>query len=183
VLDAYDFSGIRVLADVGGGNASNLIATLRKYPEMQGLLFDLPHVAERARQHIAEAGLEDRCRVVGGNFFESVPEGADAYMMRHIIHDWTDEQSTTILRHCHAAMPPDGRLLLVESVIPPGNDPFPAKLLDLTMLAIPGGKERSEDEYRVLLEGAGFELTQIVPTSTIMSVIEARSSERGAGSG
>jgi hypothetical protein len=172
VLDAYDFAGITTLADVGGGNGSKLTAILQRHPRLKGLLYDLPHVVERARPNLVAAGLAERCTLVGGNFFESVPTGADAYLMRHIIHDWNDEQSLTILRHCRRAMPPHGKLLLVESVIPPGNEPFGAKFLDLTMMLIPGGKERTEAEYHTLYEQAGFQLTRIVPTATEISVIE-----------
>lgn len=178
MLGAYDFTGINLLADVGGGNGSNLIALLKKYPAMKGILFDLPHVVERARTNIEAAGLGERCELVSGDFFESVPAGADAYLMRHIIHDWDDEKSGTILRNCRAAMPDDGKLLLVESVIPPGNDFFMGKLLDLTMLMIPGGKERTEPEYSALFEEAGFELARIVPTESELSVLEGKKKSR-----
>ncbi len=174
ILDAYDFSGIGVIADIGGGNGSQTIDVLNKYTEMRGILVDLPHVIERAKDRIESAGLSDRCELVGGSFFDAVPQGADAYMMRHIIHDWDDDKSLTILRNCHRAMSPDSKLLVVESVIPPGNDPFGGKFLDLVMLLIPGGKERTEDEYRTLFDKAGFELTRIVPTDTEVSIIEAR---------
>ena len=172
IIDVYDFSGINVIADIGGGNGSKITAILQKHPDMQGILFDLPHVVERARPNIESAGLSDRCQLVSGDFFQSVPSGADAYIMRHIIHDWDDEKSLTILKNCHAVMSPGNKLLLVESVIPPGNDPFMGKFLDLTMMLIPGGKERTEDEYRELYGKAGFDLVQIVPTSTEVSVIE-----------
>lgn len=172
ILDAYDFSEIKVIADIGGGNGSKITAILQKYPEMRGILFDLPHVVERARPNIEAAGLADRCQLIGGDFFKEVPRGADAYVMRHIIHDWDDEKSTTILRNCHAVMSPGNKLLVVESVIPPGNDPFMGKFLDLTMMLIPGGKERTADEFRELSDHAGFELKRIVPTSTDVSVIE-----------
>jgi O-methyltransferase domain/Dimerisation domain len=172
MLDAYDFSGVRVLADVGGGNGSLLTAVLKRYTPLQGILFDLPGVAERARANIEAAGLADRCRVVGGSFFETVERGADACLMRHIIHDWDDEKSLRILRNVHAALPDEGKLLLVESVIPPGNGPFFGKLLDLTMLVIPGGKERTEEEYRELFGRAGFRLSRVVPTAAEVSVIE-----------
>ena len=125
---------------------------------MKGILFDLPHVIDRAKAQIESAGLSDRCSSSPADFFENVPDGADAYFMRHIIHDWDDEKSLTILRNCHRAMPADGKLLLVESVIPPGNEPFGGKFLDLVMLLIPGGKERTENEYQALFEKAGFEL-------------------------
>jgi hypothetical protein len=172
ILDAYDFSGINVIADIGGGNGSKITAILQKYPEMRGILFDLPHVVERARPNIEAAELSDRCQLVSGDFFESVPSGADAYVMRHIIHDWEDEKSLTILSNCHAVMSPGHKLLLVESVIPPGNDPFMGKFLDLTMMLIPGGKERTEEEYRELYNKAGFDFVGIVPTSTEVSVVE-----------
>ena len=174
LLDAYDFADIGVLADIGGGNGSQITGILQKHTDMNGILFDLSHVIERAKSHIQSSGLADRCELVTGNFFDAVPEGADAYMMRHIIHDWDDEKSLTILRNCHRAMSPDARLLVVESVIPPGNEAFGGKFLDLVMLLIPGGKERTEDEYGILFGSAGFELTRVVPTATEVSVIEAR---------
>jgi ubiquinone/menaquinone biosynthesis C-methylase UbiE len=173
VHDAYDFSKIGTLADIGGGNGSQLIALLQSHPTMKGILFDLPHVIDRAKAQIESAGLSNRCRLVAGDFFQNVPDGADAYFMRHIIHDWEHEKSLTILRNCHRAMPAHGKLLLVESVIPPGNEPFGGKFLDLVMLLIPGGKERTKSEYQTLFEKAGFTLSKIVPTSTEVSIIEA----------
>jgi len=172
MLDAYDFSGIQVMADIGGGNGSQVTAILQKYPDMQGILFDLPHVIARARPKIEAAGVANRCQLIEGDFFESVPCGADAYIMRHIIHDWDDEKSLLILRNCQAVMSPGNKLLLVESVIPRGNEPFMGKFLDLTMMLIPGGQERTEQEFRELYDRAGFELMRIVPTSTEVSVIE-----------
>jgi ubiquinone/menaquinone biosynthesis C-methylase UbiE len=174
MLDAYDFSGIKVLADIGGGNGSVLTAILKQYPEMRGILFDLPGVSERAKVAIQAAGLAERCQVVSGSFFESVPSGVDAYLMRHIIHDWDAKKATRILKNIHRAMSKEGRLLVVESVIPLGNAPSFAKLLDLTMLAIPGGEERTEEQYRKLYESAGFQLNRIVATKTEISVIEGR---------
>jgi len=172
MLDAYDFSGIRVLADIGGGNGSVLTTILKKHPDMWGILFDLPGVAERAKANTQAAGVADRCQVIGGSFFESVPKGADAYLLRHIIHDWDDEKSAKILKNIHQAMGKDGRLLVVESIIPSGNDPSFGKLLDLAMLVIPGGEERTEQEYRSLYKAAGFRLTRILPTKADVSVIE-----------
>lgn len=174
MTDAYDFSTIGVLADVGGGNGSLLTSVLKKHPAMRGLLYDLPGVTERAKANLQAAGLTDRCSVVGGSFFESVPKGADAYLMRHIIHDWDDEKAVTILRNIHRAIGKDGRLLVIEGVIPPGNEPSFGKLLDLTMLTIPGGKERTEEEYRKLFEAGGFQLTGITPTQAEVSVIEGK---------
>ncbi len=173
VLDAYDFSAFGTIADIGGGNGSQISSLLEKYASTQGILFDLPHVIERARPRIDSAGLSDRCQLVGGSFFESVPEGADAYILRHIVHDWDEDKVLAILHNCHKAMPTHGKLLVVESVIPPGNEPFGGKLLDLVMLLIPGGQERTEAEYQSLLGKAGFELARVVPTRTEISVLEA----------
>jgi hypothetical protein len=173
MLDAYDFSGVGTLVDVGGGNGSLLSATLKRNPRLQGVLYDRPDVVERARPRLAAEGLADRCRAVGGDFFQEVPTGGDAYLLRHIIHDWDDERSLTILRNIRAALPAAGRVLIVESVIPPGNGPFFGKMLDLTMLVIPGGQERTEEEYRGLLARAGLRLSRVVPTRHEVSVVEA----------
>ncbi len=172
MLDAYDFHGIGTLADIGGGNGSLLSATLQRHPSLRGLLFDRPDVIERAKGYLEAAGVENRCTLQGGNFFETAPSGGDVYLMRHVIHDWNDEQSRTILRNCRSVVPSTGKLLLVESVIPPGNEPCFAKMLDLTMLTIPGGMERTESEYRALLASAGFHLSRIVPTAAHVDVIE-----------
>ena len=174
ILNAYDFSDVGILADIGGGNGSQITGMLQRHGAMRGILFDLPHVIDRAKEPIEAAGLSDRCDLVSGNFFDAVPGGADAYMMRHIVHDWSDEKSLTILRNCHQAMSSDSRLLLVESVIPPGNEPFGGKFLDLVMMLIPGGMERTEEEYRSLLGDAGFDLTRVIPTDTEISIVEAR---------
>jgi hypothetical protein len=171
MLEAYDFSSVRVLADIGGGNGSLLTAVLKRYPAMQGILYDLPSVTERAKVGL-DVALAGRCQILAGSFFESIPAGADSYLMRHIIHDWDDEKALRILQNIHRAMAPAGKLLLVEGVIPPGNDPSFTKLLDLTMLVIPGGKERTEAEYRTLFQAAGFRLTNMVPTKAEVSVIE-----------
>lgn len=129
-------------------------------------------MVERARPNIEAAGLSDRCELVGGDFFHSITKGANAYLMRHVIHDWDDAKSLTILKNCHAVMSQGDKLLLVESVIPQGNEPFMAKFLDLAMMLMPGGKERTEDEFRKLYNQAGFDLARIIPTSTDVSVIE-----------
>lgn len=174
MLEAYDLSGFRVLADIGGGNGSLLTAALQKYPKLQGILYDLPGVIARAKANLDAAGLSGRCKAIGGDFFQEVPAGADAYLMRHIIHDWDDEKSLRILRNIHRVLGRDGTLLVVESVIPPGNEPFFGKLLDLTMLTVPGGQERTEEEYRRLFEAGGIQLTRIVPTKDYVHVVEGK---------
>lgn len=174
MVDAYDFTGIQTLVDVGGGNGTLLSALLRKYPAMKGILFDLPQVVERAAGVLRDQGVADRVRCVPGNFYETAASGGDAYMMRHILHDWTDEQCATILGHVRKAIPKAGRLLVIECVIQPGNAPGWSKFLDLNMLVIPGGQERTEAEFRTLFEKGGFRLEKIVPTRTEVSVLEAR---------
>jgi hypothetical protein len=173
MLDVYDFGEIRTLADVGGGNGTLLSAVLQRHPHLQGMLYDLPGVIERAKTNIAANGLSERVRFETGSFFEQVPPGADAYMMRHIIHDWTDAQCTTILTNCRQALGGQGRVLVIDAVIPPGNAPSLGKLLDLNMLVLPGGKERTEPEFRELFAGAGFELRRVIPTASMVSILEA----------
>jgi hypothetical protein len=174
VLDAYDFSGIERLVDIGGGNGSQLAAILERYPQLQGTLYDLPGVVERANPRIQAAGLTQRMHLVAGDFFHSVPPGADAYLLRHIIHDWDDAQAIRILRSIHEAIAEEGRVLIVESIVPAGNDPSFVKLLDLTMLVIPGGQERTQSEYELLLGRAGFRLVHVTTTDQEISIIEAR---------
>lgn len=174
LLGAYDFAGIGVLADIGGGNGSLISAVLARYPNMQGILFDLGHVVGRAKENLQAAGLADRCRVIEGSFFESIPAGADAYLLRHIIHDWTDEQSIQILRNCHKVIPANGKLIIADCVVPAGNTPSLSKDMDITMLTFPGGQERTEAQFRSLLKASGFELKSITPTTTMISVVEGR---------
>jgi SAM-dependent methyltransferase len=171
MLDAYDLSTFQEVVDVGGGNGSVLMAALTRHPGLRGVLFDLPAVAGRAGAAIAGAGLEDRCRVEGGSFLERVPAGADLYLMRHVLHDWCDEDAVRILRHCRAAMRPGGRVIVVEIVVPEGNDPSFAKWMDLMMITY-GGKERSEKQYRQLFADAGYDLVRVVPTRAVISVLE-----------
>lgn len=171
VVAAYDFSAINKLVDVAGGHGSLLAGILTANPQLHGVLFDQPHVVNGAAAKLA--GLADRCEIVSGNMFEEVPSGADAYLMKWIIHDWNDERSLVILKNIHRAMRENGKLLLVEMVVPPGNDMDFSKLLDVNMLVMTGGCERTEAEYTDLLAQAGFKLTRIVPTAGPASVIEA----------
>jgi hypothetical protein len=173
VIDAYDFTGIKKLVDVGGGHGLLLASILEKYPRMTGVVFDAPAVVEGAKDLIKGRGVDGRCQTAGGDFFTSVPAGGDAYIMKHIIHDWEDERALIILKNCHRAMTEDGKLLVVEMVIPEGNAPSLGKFLDLEMLLFLHSYERTEAEYRALFERAGFRLTRIVPTGMPHSVIEA----------
>jgi SAM-dependent methyltransferase len=170
MLNACDFSAFRTVADVGGGNGRMLAALLQRHPGVRGILFDLPPVAQRAQPSLAELGLADRCQVVGGDFFVSVP-AADAYVLRHVIHDWSDENAVKILRNCGKALNPGGRVLLVETVIPPLNEPCFGKWLDLMMLIV-DGRERTREQYEQLFSQAGLKLSRIVPTAHEVSIIE-----------
>jgi hypothetical protein len=174
VLEAYDFSGIRTLVDIAGGHGGVLTAILQKYPSMDGVLFDLDHVIEGARPKIAAQALADRCATATGDFFKAVPAGGDAYIMKHIIHDWDDDKAALILENIGKVLPKDGRVILIESVIPAGNEPALGKIIDLEMLVMPGGRERTEQQFRDLFDRAGFTLTRIVPTQSPLSVVEAR---------
>jgi hypothetical protein len=139
---------------------------VRSHPHIKGILFDLPEV-------MAIVSVDDNIQPIAGNFFESVPFGGDVYLLRWILHDWDDEKSSIILKNCHQAMPARGKLLLVESIIPPNNEPSPAKFIDLIMLFLASGRERTEEEYRSLLRASGFELTRVIPTPSMLSIIEA----------
>ena len=173
VAAAYDFAGIDTLVDVGGGIGTLLTTILQAHPGMRGVLLEMPHVTAQARPRLAAAGVADRCAVVEGDFFEAVPPGGDAYVLSHVIHDWDEARCQAILANCRRAMGGRGRLLLVEAVLPPGDAPHPAKVLDLVMLTVAGGRERSEAEYATLLAAGGFTLTRVVPTASQASVIEA----------
>jgi hypothetical protein len=174
-LEAYDFSPFSTIVDVGGGHGFAICSILEKYPQLQGILFDLKDIVPGADKRICDLNLEKRCRAVHGDFFQSVPEGGDLYFMKHILHDWTDEQATTILRNCRRALDGkrNGRVVLLEFVVPPGNQPHPSKIIDIEMLFFPGGRERMEQEWRELFAGAGFRLSRLVPTKSPFSVIEA----------
>jgi O-methyltransferase domain/Dimerisation domain len=172
IAAACDFSGLGTIIDVGGGHGSLLAAILRANSGLRGVLFDRPQAVAEARHQLEAAGLGGRCEVVAGDFFVSVPAGGDAYILKRVIHDWDDERAGAILRNCHRAMPEHGRLLVIELVLPPGNDPSLGKLFDLLMLVDLGGRERTEADYRTLLAGAGFELTAVTPTPSLVSVVE-----------
>ena len=170
MIDAYDFSVFKTVADIGGGNGLTLAAVLNHYAGVNGILFDLPQVVKRAVPIITQSGLADRVRLEGGDFFREVPK-ADAYVLRHIVHDWSDDGAAAILRNCRTAMNKGGKVLIVETVIPVDNEPCFGKWLDLMMLVI-GGKERTAEQYKLLLEEAGLKLSRIIPTSAAISIVE-----------
>jgi hypothetical protein len=172
VINAYDFSGINKLMDVGGGHGLLLSAVLSKYPEMKGVLYDDAKVVAGAKDVLRAHGVEDRCETVGGDFFKTAPAGGDAYILKHIIHDWSDDECVTILDHCHRGMTAGGKVLIVEMVVPEPNVGGVSKFLDLQMLLFLTGRERTGPEYRDLLARAGFDMTRIVPTNSPYSVIE-----------
>jgi hypothetical protein len=174
VVKAYDFAGCRTIVDVGGGTGVFLGVILRANSQARGILFDRPNVAAAAREPLADAGIAGRCEVVGGDFLEAVPSGGDVYILSWIIHDWDDDRSIAILGNCRRAMTSDARLLLIEQVVPTGNQPSLSKLYDVHMLVLySGGRERTLHEYRSLLAAADLRLTKIIPTEVPRSVIEA----------
>jgi len=176
IAASYDFSPFHTLVDVGGGNGALLIGILAANPHLHGIVFDLPHAAAKAHTKIAEAGLQARCDAVAGDFFKQVPDGADVYISKHVIHDWNDERATAILRNVHRAMPPHGKLLIAEGVYPTRIDQSlagrGAAANDVNMLVNTGGRQRSEAQFHDLYAAAGFKLTRIVPTPARLSVIE-----------
>lgn len=173
VVEAYDFSGFKTIVDVGGASGHLVTTVLAKHRGLRGILFDLPHVVKDAPALIAARGLADRITIESGSFFDGVPKGGDCYVLSHIIHDWSEAQCLAILGHCRRAMSPNGKVLVIETVLPLGNDPHPGKMLDMMMLVGPGGQERTEDEYKTLLSKAGFRLQRVKPTQSMVSVVEA----------
>jgi hypothetical protein len=178
VVGSYDFGRCRTVVDVGGGNGALLAAILTANPEIRGVLYDVPEVVAGAGRLLAEAGVGDRCDRVGGDFFDAVPPGGDAYVLANVVHDWDDERAARILANCRAAVEDDGRVLLAEALLPDGVAPSPAKVMDLAMLAVtPGGRQRTGAEHRELLRRAGLRLSRVVP-GDVYSLVEAVPTER-----
>jgi O-methyltransferase/methyltransferase family protein len=172
-LAAFDFSPFGTVVDVGGGNGALLVALLGAHPRMRGVVLDLPHAIAAARRAIAAAGLEDRCEAVAGSFFDGVPPGGDAYVLRAILHDWDDDEAVAILRSVRAAAAPDATLVVIERDVGPPNTVPEAKLSDLNMLVVLGGRERTADEYAALLAAGGFRLAERHPAGFGLSVMVA----------
>lgn len=171
IAEAYDFGAFSRVVDVGGGHGQLLSAILARHAHLSGVLFDLPSSIPTIRS--GAAGYLPRTEFIGGNFFESVPHGADIYLMKKVIHDWNDEQAIVILRNCRDAMAPHGKVLIAETIVPDGNEPNPIKLIDVNMLVVTGGKERTQAEYAALLAAAGLGLERVISTSQPISVLEA----------
>jgi hypothetical protein len=171
IASSYDFSSVQRLVDVGGGHGGFLIEALQSAPKLRGVLFDHAHVLAESR--IAKAGLVERCEHMVGDFFQSVPAGADAYVLKRILHDWSDDVCVNILRNCRSAMADGGRVLVVDTVIPPGNAPHGGKVLDVMMMASLPGRERTEAEFGKLFAQAGLRLSRVISTPTALSITEA----------
>jgi hypothetical protein len=174
VLEAYDFSRIGMLLDVAGGRGALMRGILSRYPQMRGMVIDLEHVIEAAKKVEENKALGDRCQFMAADFFASVPANADAIIMKHIIHDWDDEPAVKILRNCRKALAgkPNAKILLVEAVLTPGDEPHFAKFIDVEMMVYPGGRERTEEEFRKLFAAAGMRLNRVVPTKAPLWVVE-----------
>jgi ubiquinone/menaquinone biosynthesis C-methylase UbiE len=173
VAGAYDFTQFHNVVDVGGGQGNLLVTLLKRYPAMRGVVFDQPQVVEQAKTVLTAEGLGSRCGLESGDFFNAVPAGGDAYLLKYILHDWDDAHAVTILASCRRAIRPDGKLLLVETVVPGPDEAHFAKLQDLEMLVLFASRERTEEEYGRLLKQAGFRLERVVPTVQPVSVVEA----------
>ena len=173
VCDALDFSGFGMVVDVGGGTGNLLSTILQRHPGIQGMLLDLPHVVAEANTLFEHRQVAERVTLQTGDFFHAVPSGGGAYLLSHILHDWSEEQCLTILGNCRAAMTAESRLLIVEMVLPEGNTPHPGHMLDMVMLMVAGGQERTAAEYNTLLARAGFQISRVIPTASAVSVVEA----------
>jgi hypothetical protein len=174
VAAAYDFSKVGTLVDVGGSHGHLLAAILEANPKLKGVLFDLPHVLVQARDapYVGARAIAGRMDLVSGDFFESVPRGADAYIMKYILHDWDDDLCAKILANCRRAMASNGRVLVVDTVIPSGNDPHWGKLLDINMLVLTGGRERTRSQFAQLFGRAGLKFKRVIPTACPLSIVE-----------
>lgn len=172
LLAGYSFGRYPTIADIGGGTGANLAAILAACPHSRGILFDLPHVVAEAAPVLTAAGVAQRVEVVSGNFFEAVPAGADAYVLRRVLHDWEDPEAISILRCIRGCMRPDSRILILEGVVGPPNEDVPTKFLDLMMLVSAGGRERTAEEWAALLSAAGLALERATPVTPSLSVIE-----------
>lgn len=171
IAGSYDFGQFRRVVDVGGGQGGFLAEVLKAFPGVTGVLCDRPQVIQEPA-YLTTDGLMDRCEIVGIDFFESVPGGGDVYVLKRILHDWSDERTVRILRVCREAMGENARILVVDAVVPPGNEPHPSKVMDILMMVLLEGRERTEQEFRELYQRAGLKLTKVVPTPSVLSIVE-----------
>lgn len=174
IMSRYDFSPFNKIVDVGGGHGGLITSILKQNPQAKGVLFDADVVIEGARPRLAAAGVADRCEAVSGDFFKAVPAGGDAYVMKWIIHDWEDEKAIAILKNCRSQMQPDGRLIVVDCVVPENDEPDFSKTFDLNMMVMTGGKERTAAEFEQLFAAAGFKLLRVISTDMPTSIVEAQ---------
>lgn len=172
IARAYDFPPTARVVDIGGGQGGFLAEVLQANPAVRGVLFDLPEVVQTPREVVA-AGVADRCETIGGDFFAALPGGGDIYIFKRVLHDWDDATCVALLRRCREVIAPDARILVVDAVIPPGNDPHPAKIVDLVMMSVLPGRERTEREFADLFAAAGFRLVRVIPTHSMLSIVEA----------
>ena len=174
VIPVYDFSAMNTIVDVGGGNGALLMAVLNAAPQAKGIVFDEEYVVEKTQEELTKNGFDDRCSTSAGSFFDFIPKDADCYLMKMVLHDWNDEQCLQILGNCHKAMKPGSKLLVIDSVIPEEDSPHPGKYMDINMLAMTGGRERTEREFATLFQKAGLKLTRVIHThSPLFSIVEA----------
>lgn len=173
IMSLYDFSNFKTVVDIGGGHGGLITTILKANPEAKGILFDSPQVVGGAKPKLEQAGVADRCEVVSGDFFAAVPAGGDAYVMKWIIHDWEDEKAITILKNVRAQIQPEGRLIIVDCIVPEGDEPHFAKTFDLNMMVMTGGKERTAAEFEKLVSAAGFKLLQVIPTELPTGIVVA----------
>lgn len=174
MVDGYDFSAAALVVDVGGGNGSLSAIVLRRHPTIEAIIYDQPQVLEAANRYLTEAGVRSRCRLVPGNFFDSIPEGGDVYLLSNIVHDWDDERATRILRNCRSSMQAAAAVLLLETVLPEHGHASAAAMADVNMMVLLAGRERTKEQYRKLLEAADLRMTRVIPISERESLIEAR---------
>ena len=173
VLLAYDFSDVRSVVDLGGGCGELLTSILRMYPAIQGTVLDTPAVIAAAERRLASAPARERCTLLAGSFLEAVPPGADVYLMSGVIHDWDEDHATRILRNCQGSMARHGRVLVIECLVPEGHNASFSKLLDLNMLVMNGGRERTKTEFCELFDAAGLRMTRVIPTLSPLCIVEA----------
>src|SRR5713226_2402045 len=174
LVDVYDFSEVRVIVDVGGGNGSVSAVILKQNPSLEAVIYDQPQVLQAAERYLSDAGVRARCRLVPGDFFASVPDDGDLYILSNIVHDWDDERAVRILRNCRTSMKPSAAVLLLEAVLPEHGRPSVATMFDVNMMVMLTGRERTEAQFRSLLGGAELRLTKVVALSDRLSLIEAR---------